>query len=163
MDIKVISTIILSLGPIVSAVLIALFNNIHLTRIHQSEMDQNQKLKKLEILQQAESIQLNTYYSDKKKAYADFIKSANDYIALSRSYNTFVAVTANANNALLYCSAKSQDQLISFIDYISSNFIDSGVSDELLADYNAHLRTVCLVLRNDLEETKPSYLLEAVK
>ena len=47
MDIKVISTIILSLGPIVSAVLIALFNNIHLTRIHQSEMDQNQQLKKI--------------------------------------------------------------------------------------------------------------------
>ena len=131
---------ILSISSIISSVGIAIVNN-----------------------KQAESIQLNTYYSDKKKVFADFIKAANGYISNSSYFSSLAAVTASANNALLYCNDESRKGLLDFIDYVGSNFTTSGISESNLSEYNAKLISVCLILQKDLEETKPSFLFEPTK
>ena len=106
---------ILSISSIISSVGIALVNNKHQSKIHEDNLAHDQQIRKLELLQQAESIQLNTYYSDKKKVFADFIKAANDYISNSSYFSSLAAVTASANNALLYCNDESRKGLLGFM------------------------------------------------
>lgn len=154
---------ILSISSIISSVGIAIVNNKHQAKIHEDNLSHDQQIRKLELLQQAESIQLNTYYSDKKKVFADFIKAANGYISNSSYFSSLAAVTASANNALLYCNDESRKGLLDFIDYVGSNFTTSGISESNLSEYNAKLISVCLILQKDLEETKPSFLFEPTK
>ena len=50
---------ILSISSIISSVGIALVNNKHQSKIHEDNLAHDQQIRKLELLQQAESIQLN--------------------------------------------------------------------------------------------------------
>lgn len=147
---------ILALCSIGSSVITAFINNRYQLKLRELDLKHNNYVKNLELRQQNESMQLNVYYSDKKKVFSDFINAANNYIGNSNYYSAFKNLSSSANTVLLYCNNESRIKLLDFLDYVRSDFRSSASNTENMLEYSQTLTALCLVLREDLESTKPT-------
>lgn len=110
MDFTITLTVIISVIAFVSPIFVAIINNAH-----------NTKIRKMELQNQLEQKQFDTYYSDKEKAYAAFSNIAGEFIFNNAYADAYQKLSSSIYQVMLLCDENTKPLLNDFVDHFNSH------------------------------------------
>lgn len=145
-DFTVTFTVIIALVAFIPPIFVAIFNNIHHT-----------KIRKLELEKQMEQRQFDVYYSDKVKAFTNLTNSGGTLITEIGNGNSYRDIYIHFHNALLLCNQENQSLIIQLIEFVNKQLMSAEKpSHEWELEYLSKLSALTVSLNNELCTTADS-------
>lgn len=145
---------VLALATVISSVLIAAINSRSQRKIHEKDIQHEDYSHWLDLQEKLFIDQRNIYYSDKKKAFSDFVNAAAVFIVEPATRRPYENVQTALRTAMLFCSRENYDLLYLFSLDIDEIFC-SNVPGTFRKKYNQKLSDIAKSLNLELESTKP--------
>ena len=147
-------TAIIAVSSFLSPIFVAIINNKHQTKMRKLELEHDEYMRQLDIQQQLTEKQFDIYYSDKKTAFADFLRAAGAYSRGKKNPHDYELLQSSLQISLLFCNDGSKPLLLSFLEYADK--ISGGSYTERERDeYSKTLAAVTTALNRELTLTKP--------
>lgn len=112
-------------------------------------------MRQLDLLQENITRQSDIYYSDKKRAFHNFLQAIGNYGGNKEDLATYGALLSAANTAFLFCTKENKINIRDFLTYIDSFTLGSGYSSKKLLEYNSKAMDLAESLSEELESSKP--------
>lgn len=132
-------TAVLAVSSFLSPIAVSIINNHH-----------NVKIRKLELKRHIVDKQLNIYYIDKQKAFANFLHTAGNILYNTDDTSSLNSLYSTAHNAILFCTKENRENILSFLKYLTQL---SSFDSEALEGFNKQLATISASLNAELMET----------
>ncbi len=144
-DSTVTLTVVIALVALISPIFVTLINNIHHTKIRKLELNHDLKLKTAD-----------TYYSDKKDAFTNFLNAAGKmrtFVSDFSTQNKVSELKSAAEKVMLFCTNETELMISQFICYVEE-YTKAKYSEEDDLTFDNLLSSIADSFNQELSELR---------
>lgn len=143
MDFTITLTVIIAVIAFVSPIFVAIINNVH-----------HSKIRKMELQNQLEQKQFETYYFDKEKAYAQFSHDAGKFLSNAEYAKAYEKLYSSIYTVMLLCDQSTQSLLVDFMNHVNQILIGTSKTTQTWEEeYLKKLSALTTALNTELYST----------
>ena len=137
------TTGIIAIIALISPIVVAMINNFF-----------SYFMRRLEFKARMKERQFDTYYTDKKEAFTEFVKDASELVTCIKSGNRYQAIFNSIHKAMLFSNEDNKKLLSDFLEYVNDIlFHQDNLSKEWQVEYMRKYTHITHSLNIELMET----------